>query len=326
MRTEFPRSVWAARAALGAGYCLIQQGASQHALQEIQWVRQQFPGTPVAAEALNLNTTLYRLFVRPPAQPPYSFAGKFIGAERADYRDVVGLHTAPDGRMFLGYKAGVVVFDEKGAVTSTIAAQEPSAFFLDEQSRVVVARSSNLIIDKGGTQQLFMPDKDGKVRYIEEIPAVVVTSKGERLVSDGTEHAVIRVGADGKFIRPFAQVYALRLALNSMEDVAMLDKDTKSVFISDRDSKALAKLPSKGTGYEFADPIDIAYDAFDQLYVLDRGKGAVLIFSAKNRLIASLAIPDKSPGSFTKASAFTLDRAGRLFIFDERVKRIQVYQ
>jgi hypothetical protein len=113
---------------------------------------------------------------------------------------------------------------------------------------------------------------------------------------------------------------------NSLEDVAMLDKGSKSVFFSDRDSKTLARLPAKGPGYELDDPVDIAFDAFDHLYVLDRGKGAVLVFGPKNRLVATLTIPEKSPGAFARGVAVALDPAGRLFIFDERAKRVQVYQ
>jgi TolA-binding protein len=326
VRTEFPRSIWAARAALSAGYCLVQQDNPQHALQEIQWVRQQFPGTPVAAEALNLNTILYRLYVRAPAQPPYAFSGRFIGAERADYRDVVGLRMEPDGRLLLGHKGGVAIFDQKGAVASTVAANQPSTFYLDEKNRIVVAHGSDLTPDKGEAQQIFLPDKDGKVRFVDDIPAVILTSKGERLVSDAKDESVIRIDPEGKYIGRFAKIEATRMIVNSMEDIAMLDHGTKSIVFSDRDGKVLGKILNKGTGYELDDPVDIAFDAFDQLYVLDRGKGAVLVFGPKNRFVASLAIPDKAPGTFTKGVALTLDNAGRLFIFDERAKRIQVYQ
>jgi hypothetical protein len=37
-------------------------------------------------------------------------------------------------------------------------------------------------------------------------------------------------------------------------------------------------------------------------------------------------MPEKSTGAFTRAAALGVDPAGRLFIFDERAKRIQVYQ
>jgi hypothetical protein len=88
----------------------------------------------------------------------------------------------------------------------------------------------------------------------------------------------------------------------------------------------LSKIPQKGAGYELDNPVDVAFDVFGHLYVLDRGKASVLVFGPKNRLVTTVTIPEKSPGAFQKAQAFGIDAAGRLFIFDERAQRIQVYQ
>jgi TolA-binding protein len=326
VRVEFPRSIWAGRAAMGAGYCLLQQGNPTAALGEIQWARQQFPGTTVAADALNLNTIIYRLYVRAPQQPPYAFSGRGIGEARANYNDIIGLHLASDGRLFLGHKNGVAIFDDKGAAAGSVAIQEPSAFYVDG-GRIVYARASNLIVDKGESQSLTALDRERRVRMLEEIPAVLPRANGERLVSDLKEGEVLRYGPDAKVIGTFARVAAIRMTTNSLDDVAMLDKATKSIFLSDRDSKALGKVAKEGPGYEFDDPIDIAFDWFDQLYVLDRGKATVWVFAPKtNKLVGTITIPEKSPGAFGRAAAFAVDHAGRLFIYDERAKRIQVYQ
>ena len=59
-------------------------GQGTRALPEFQRVRQQFPNPAAALDALNYNTIIYRLYVRPPAQPPYTFSGKAIGNERAE--------------------------------------------------------------------------------------------------------------------------------------------------------------------------------------------------------------------------------------------------
>jgi hypothetical protein len=72
--------------------------------------------------------------------------------------------------------------------------------------------------------------------------------------------------------------------------------------------------------------VDLAYDRLGYLYVLDRGKGSVLVFGPRNRLITTFTLPEKAPGAFTRARALSVDGAGRLYIFDERAKRIQVYQ
>jgi TolA-binding protein len=324
---EFPRSPWAARAALGAGYCLVHLDRAQQALPEVQWVRQQFPGTPVADEALALNTIIYRLYLRSPAQSAFGFSGRLIGTDRDNYRDVNRLSIEPDGRLLLGHKAGVAIYDSKGTVSGTVAGQDPTTFFVDEQGRIVLARGGALAIDKGPTPvAMFVPEKDGKIRPLEDIPAVLPSYTGERIVADANGHLVIKVAPDGKYVGTFAQLEATRMIANSMGDIAMLEKGSKTIFLSDRDSKALGKILPKGAGYELGDPVDIAFDALDQLYVLDRGRGAVLVFGPKNRFLTSFAIPEKNPGSFTRAVAMSLDATGRLFIFDERAKRIQVYQ
>lgn len=325
---EYPSSSWAALANLAAGYCLVQSDRAASALPEIQRVRQLLPGSTAAADAINLNTILYRLYVRAPGQPAFGFNNHYVGDERADFKDVAGVIVDPAGRLLLGHKTGVAVFDPKGgALKSTVAANEPSAFFVDERGRVVVARNGNLIAERAESLTISIPlNEPGKTRLVEEIPAVVALASGTRLIADRKGKNVIRVGVDGRYIGPFTAVNAERLALNKLEDVAILEKDTKSITVTDRDGKTLTKIATKGTGYQFNEPIDLAFDQLGHLYVLDRGAGAVVVFSPKYKLITTFSIPDKSAGSFTKARSFALDATGRMYIFDERAKRIQVYQ
>src|SRR5262245_38698732 len=192
VRMEYPRSEWAARASLGEGYCLVQQDKATRALPEVQWVRQQFSNSPVAADALALNTIIYRLYVRPPAQPPYAFSGKSIGNERADYKDVIGIQWDRNGRLLLGHKGGVAIFDDKGAAAGSVAGQDVRAFFIGEKNRVVIARNSQLVADKGETVNLIVPTQAGVPRALEELPSVIPTSKGDRLVSDPKGKTVLR--------------------------------------------------------------------------------------------------------------------------------------
>jgi len=60
--------------------------------------------------------------------------------------------------------------------------------------------------------------------------------------------------------------------------------------------------------------------------VLDRGKGSVYVFNPRYKLISTFTIAQNNPGSFARAKAMAVDATGRLYIFDERVKRIQIYQ
>ncbi len=322
---EYPRSIWSARATLAAAVVLVQTDRAMRALEELQRVRLQFAGTPEAATALNFNTIIYRLYVRPP-QPSYAFSGKYIGAETAKFRDVVGVTVNDAGQIILGHKTGISVFDAKAALVKTVTAEEPSAFFTDEKGRLVTVRRDTLVAEGGDYAAISIPQKDGKLRPADEIPSVLPLSNGDRLISDRKGKAVIRVAINGKYLKNFATLNAERMVMNQLEDVAILDKDTKSVVVVDREGKQLIKILPKGTGYELDNPVDVAFDPFGNIYVLERGKPALHVFNPKNKLLASFSMPEKDPGSFPRPQAFGLDGAGRVYLFDDRSQRIQVYQ
>ena len=325
VKMEYPRSIWAARAALAEAVVLVQTDRAMRALEELQRVRLQFAGTAEAATALNFNTIIYRLYVRPP-QPSYAFSGKYIGAETAKFRDVVGVTVNDAGQIMLGHKTGISVFDAKAALVKTVTAEEPSAFFVDEKGRVVTVRRDTLVAEGGDYAAISIPQKDGKLRQADEIPTVLPLSNGDRLISDRKGKAVIRVAINGKYLKNFATLNAERMVINQLEDIAMLDKDTKSVLVFDREGKQLIKILPKGTGYELDNPVDVAFDPFANIYVLDRGKPALHVFNQKNKLLASFSMPEKDAGSFPRPQAFGLDGAGRVYLFDDRSQRIQVYQ
>ncbi len=324
----YPSSPWAARANLAAGYCLVQADRAPAALPEVQRVRQMMPQSAEAAAALSINSILYRLHVRAPASPAFNFSGRFIGDEKANYDDVIGIRVDPSNRIMLGHKRGISVFDPKGPLTANVAALEPKAFFLDENNRVFFSRGASLHAERMPSIPLSVPQVAPKpAKPLEEIPAVVALSTGHRIVVDKSEKAVIRYSATGQYLGPFVpQINTERLAVNALDDVAMIDKDSKGITILDRDGKPLSRVPAKGANYQIDEPVDLAYDRLGYLYVLDRGKGSVLVFGPRNRLITSFSLPDKAPGAFTRARSLGIDASGRLYIFDERAKRIQVYQ
>lgn len=324
----YPNSPWAARANLGAGYCLVQSDRAAVALPEVQRVRQMQPQTTMAIEAININSILYRLYVRAPGQPAFGFSGRFVGDDKANFGDVIGVTVDRANRLLLGHNKGIAVFDAKGTLTSTLAAQEPSAFFVDEAGRIVFARQAALHTERAASVPIVVPQPTPKpARPVEEIPSLVALSTGHRIVVDKKEKTVIRVGPNGQYLGPFATaINTERLAANALDDVAMIDKDSKTITIVDRDGKPLSKISAKGAAYQFDEPVDLVFDQLGHLYVLDRGKASVYVFGPRNRLITTFTLAEKTPGAFTRARALGLDAAGRLYIFDERAKRIQVYQ
>jgi TolA-binding protein len=323
---EYPRSIWAARASLSAGYCLVQQDKASQALQEFQRARQLFPNTPAALDGLNLNTIAYRLYVRGPSQPSFAFSGKAIGPERSEFRDATRIVFDDAGQLMLGHKNGVTVFKTDGSVAQSVQAADATAFFVDEQEQIVVARGGTLIAVRADSIAFSGPGSDGQLRAVDEIPAVLPNARGERLISNPKQKNVIRALPNGKFVGVFTTGQVTRMAQNWLGDIAMLDRSTKSINISDRDGKSVSKIVTKGTGYELDEPTDVAFDSLGHLYVLDRGRSSIYVFGAKNKLVSTLTIPNNTPGALNRAEALGVDAAGRLYVFDDRSRRIQVYQ
>jgi TolA-binding protein len=321
---EYPRSVWAARADLAAAMNLVGSDRAIQAFSRLQRIRQQFPGSPEAETALNFNTILYRLYVRKPA--PYAFSGRFIGGEKDRFRDVTGVVIDEAGRILLGHKQGVSIYDLKGGLIRTAVAVEPSAFFTDGRDRLVVIRDGILLPERLPAIAVMVPVPNKVPRQVEDVPSAIALSGGDRLVADRKGKNVIRVSPAGKFIASFAAVDAERLVRNEVDDVAMIDRESKSVIIADRDGKTLGRIPAKGPNYQFDDPADVAFDALGHLYVLDSRKAVIYVFGPENRLLATIGSAGREPGALQKPRAMAIDAAGRLYVFDESSQRIQVYQ
>jgi TolA-binding protein len=321
---EFPRSVWAARAELAAAASLVAADRAAQALPRLQRIRLQFPNSVEAATALNYNTILYRLYVKKPAG--YGFSGRYVGGVNDKFKDVVGVAVDDTGRILLGHKLGVSVFDPKGTFVRIVSSTEPSAFFLEGRDRIVAVRRDTFVPEGAPATPIGVPQVNKLPREVEEIPSVVTLANGDRIVVDRKGKAVIRVSPLGKFVGNFApQLNAGRIARNTLDDVAMIDRDVKGIVIADRDGKVTSRIAQKGTGYALEDPVDVAYDPLGHLYVLD-SKSAIYVFGPKNRLIATFSSAGKEAGALQKPKAFAVDAAGRAYVFDDGPQRIQVYQ
>jgi sugar lactone lactonase YvrE len=156
----------------------------------------------------------------------------------------------------------------------------------------------------------------------------VLTSTGDLLVVDSNAKNIARFSSAGKFVAPFAPVFPSRLAIDVTDRVVSLDENGAGLTVIEHDGRPRATIPARGQGYEFDRPVDLAVDPLGHIYVLDRNKATVFVFAQgpQPRLLAAFTVPPKSPGAFRKAVCFALDSAGRLYIYDDDVEKIQVYQ
>jgi TolA-binding protein len=324
---RYPTSPWAARAMLGAALCLTQLGRPQTAMEGLQRVRAMHTASPEADTALRWNSILYRLYIRPPEQPPYTYSGRVLGSQNARTKDVVGVLVNSRDEILLAHSAAVSVFESTGALARSIPADDPAALFLTPAGAAVVVREGTFQPESSAAVSLSAPGPDGKLRAVTDVPSAVATSKGDWLVSDKKDKTILQFAPDGKYLKTFsANIEASRLALNALGDLAAIDRSGKAIVVFDRNGKPIGRLPARGPNYDLGNPVDLAFDPLGHLYVLDRERATVFVFGPQWKLVATFSIPEGSPGVFRRAAALGIDSAGRLYIFDDQVQHVQVYQ
>ena len=325
--TDHAHSVHAPRALLGEGACLLRLGRPVEAMAQWQRVRQRHADLPEAQVAWEWNTIAYRLYIRAPAQAAYAFTGRTIPGAPAKLKDVLGLSFGARGALHVAQRNQAAAFDAAGAPLPSPVVGPVRAVAAAPDGRVWFVLRGGALTPAGDTVALGMPKPDGTLRVVEEIPAAVVTSAGDLLVADRQAKAIVRFSAAGRYAGVFAQpLNAVRLARGSSDDVAALDRDDRSVSVFDRHAALVRRFTARGQGYAFANPVDIAFDALDHLYVLDRGVRAVMVFGAGEAPLTALSVPPRAPGALRRAAALAVDSAGRLFVYDDDTERVLVFQ
>jgi outer membrane protein assembly factor BamD (BamD/ComL family) len=324
LATQFPNSIWTADALLGSAVSLVRAGQPARAIEQLQRIRNRFPNTDEAATALRWNTILYRLYVRAPAQPAYAFSGRMIPASPGKLKDVTDL--AIDGdTLLVASKNGVFGYGSKNTQTISVAAPEPRSVVFDRTGKLITVHELGLRSDGKTPISLSLPSVAGKVRAMK-LEDAVTTRIGEYLVADAEEKTIFRFARDTKYVSEFTKpIQVRRMAISDVDDVAVLLGDAKSITLFSGAGKMLRQIPEKGTNYQLRNPVDVAFDAFGHLYVMDRS--SVLVFSADgSRLITTFSTAEKTPGAIGDAEALALDRSGRLYVMDSRTDSVKVYQ
>ncbi len=324
--TGYPESSWAAGALIGEARCLVRSGDIRRAMESLQQVRQRYPTSREAVTALAWNTILYRLYLRPPIQPPFRFSGKTIAGPGGKLKDVEAMAFAPDGTLYVVTSSGLAAFDSSGRRVNAPTAVEPHAIAFDDAGSAFVARRGGVTAPGGRLLTLDVPKPDGTRRVLEEIPGLALNSRGEILTIDSNGRTVARFSREGTYLSSFSAGVAERLAVDVNDTIAALGREGATVVLMNPDGTVIRRLTAKGAGYQFENPADLAFDPFGHLYVLDRSGRCVFVFNGAGRLVTRFSVPERAPGALRKPTAFALDASGRLFIFDRDAERVQVYQ
>jgi len=326
---EYPRSVWAARARLSSATCLAAAGRVPDAMGALYRVSAMAPGGESVTAARTLGTILNRLYVRPPAQPAYVASERSVAGAGGRLRDVSALAFAPDGSLYVAGKSGVSVLDSRGMPVRAAAAGEIRDMALDPRGRAVAVQRALVVLETGKPPASLVtltvpPSGGGAARVLDDLSAVAVLSSGDWLIADRSTRAVYRFAAGGKYLGPFATGRISRIAVDPSDNVALLDRDAKTVSIHDRSGRAVTRIATKGTGYALTNPEDLEFDPLGYLYILDRT--SVLVFAPKASVPLVTFSDPAAAGGLRRGTALAVDSAARLYIYDDAAERVLVYQ
>lgn len=320
---EYPASDAAAVAQYEIGQALALQGEPRLAMEEFQQVRNRFPQSPWAQPALERTTALYRLFGGP--KPSFALDSSFALAGGEILKDVRALAVAPDGTLWVASakSRSAVPFDTSGKPGPSLSAEDPRALSLTPAGEAVLAgRGAVRVGTKDIRSFTTPPEKPGAVaKPVDKILAAVATPGGSFLVSDEEREAILRYDAKGQYLGTFPGKDAVRrkvtrILVDGEGGIVALDREEKAVRVWDETGRLLRAVGPAG----FKRPVDVAVDAFRNLYVADEELG-VLVFNPQGKPLTTITGPE-----LQRPRALALDVTGAVLVYDDRAERVLRYR
>lgn len=317
---EYPSSEAAPEALFQAGQVLALMGEPRQAMEEFQRIRNRFPGSEWAPQALDRITALYRLFGG--ARASFTLdPGYQVGAGDV-LKDVRAILMTPARTLWVASDKikSAVPFSPDGKLGAGHGGADLRSISLGPRGDVVISARTAVRFGARDLMSFSIPgDKPGQPEPLEKIEAAVVTPGGAVLVADAKRKRVFRFDRGGQYQQAFPDAKereVTRMALDGEGGIVMLDGEEKTVRVFDEAGKPLRALGPRGTGWALQRPVDVAVDAFRNLYVADES-GAVLVLSPQGQLLASITAPE-----MRKPIAVTVDPAGAVLVYDEKAERI----
>jgi len=315
---EYPHSEAAPMAQFEIGLCHAVQGQAAPAMEELQQVRNRFPEGDWPGRALDHITALWRLHGE--GKPTFTLDPEYALALGDILKDVAAIVMAPDGTLWIASgKSKSAVPVVSGKAGPSLLLEDPRGLSLTTKGEVVVAGRMAVRVGPRDIKTFAMPaDKPGEVETLDRIAAAVQLPGGAVLVADEKRKRVLRYDAQYRYQGPFPdpkEREVTRLLLDPEGQIVALDEKDKSVRIYDVTGRQVRAIGGRGAGYEIKKPVDVAVDAFRNVYVAD-GEGGVFVFGPAGQLLTVLT------GELRRPRALTLESDGALLVYDDKAEKV----
>ncbi len=220
---------------------------------------------------------------------------------------------------------------------------KPSALYVTLDSRIFVADSANhrvQIFNYDGTLNYEFGKNGDKPGQFNLPQGIVVNGKGMIFVADTLNNRIEVFNQDGIYLNAIGQEEAGAddkaiescqmlnlpkvLAVDSKDQIYVVDADTTQVKVFDENGGCLASIKSTES-YRFKKIVDVAIDQNDNIYVADAANGRVLIFDSKRKFLLAFGSLGTGRGYFKQLSAVAASE-GYVFVVDYQSNRIQIFK
>jgi DNA-binding beta-propeller fold protein YncE len=238
---------------------------------------------------------------------------------------VRALAVAPGGILWVASakSRSAVPFDTSGKPGPGLSAEDPRALSLTPAGEVVLAGRGAVRFGTKDIRSFTTPaEKAGAVpKPVDKILAAAATPGGSLLVSDEEREAILRYDAKGQYLGTFpakdaARRKVTRIVVDGEGGIVTLDREEKAVRVWDETGRLLRAVGPAG----LKRPVDVAVDAFRNLYVADEELG-VLVFNPQGQPLTTIASPE-----LQRPRALALDATGAVLVYDDRAERVLRYR
>lgn len=131
-------------------------------------------------------------------------------------------------------------------------------------------------------------------------------------------------GSDGTANNAYKSPSAI--AVDSAENVYILDAGNSRIQKTDKNGKFLKKWGSKGSGNgQFSFPSDLAIDSLGNVYVTDTGNSRIQKFDANGTFKGIIGSAGTGDGQFNNLSKIAVDSLNNIFVTDNLNNRVQKF-
>ncbi|MBI5627147.1 MAG: hypothetical protein HY935_08145 [Nitrosomonadales bacterium] len=277
-------------------------------------------------------------------KPMYSFGSR--GKGRAQFKSIAGLATDQDRHVIIGDREkGVAdVFMVEAGVHTEPVIKQPSRISVRWEQAIPLQVSKTAWDGKGAIYGIDESDKDKKTKIVKIVSgavageikvadfspvSVAVDKNGAVWALDKKKSKIAKLDESGNILASFGSPGSRKGELDDAEDFAI--SSTGIIFVADTgnnrvqvfssDGVFLKEIHSDASG-KLEKPVAIALDPQNGLYVLDKGRAVVSIYSPKGEPLGVFGKRADGSAIFEKPVALMATR-DEVFVLDSN--RVKVF-